>query len=199
MGRPKKSSKHHKKKVTQTEELVDPPVEELVDQPLEEQVDQPLEEQVDQPQEEQVGGDRTEPLNDGEHLTDEIEEEEQNDDQSNNLEDENEVIRDGINSDSEFSEPAAFDERNDPLQPKSKRQRGPTKMKSIAKDPNAREPVDFTPMGELYGPGSVKLSSYLGPLIREHVPVIIDDWRKIGEDTKTVLWKSVQNCYFNGS
>ncbi|XP_013743057.1 uncharacterized protein LOC106445946 [Brassica napus] len=65
-------------------------------------------------------------------------------------------------------------------------------MKDIARDPNARIKVDFTAFGEPCGEGSVKLSSYLGPLVREHVPVVIDDWRKIGDDRKTVLWKSVQ-------
>ena len=38
----------------------------------------------------------------------------------------------------------------------------------------------------------MKLSSYIGSLVREHVPVTIEDWRKIGEERRTVLWKSVQ-------
>ncbi|CAA7051756.1 unnamed protein product [Microthlaspi erraticum] len=78
------------------------------------------------------------------------------------------------------------------VQPVSKKQRGPTKMKDIARDPNSRIKVEFTELGEPCGEGSVKLSSYLGPLVREHVPVLIDDWRKIGEELKTVLWKSVK-------
>ncbi|KAL0815353.1 hypothetical protein Bca101_071797 [Brassica carinata] len=65
-------------------------------------------------------------------------------------------------------------------------------MKHIAKDPNARERVDFNDMGEPVGPGSVKLSSYLGPLVREHVTVTVEDWRKVSEEVKTVLWKSIQ-------
>lgn len=73
-----------------------------------------------------------------------------------------------------------------------KRKRGPTMMKDIAKDPNSRVHVDFTFMGEPYGPGSVKLSSYLGPLVREHIPVTLESWKKLTEDVKTVLWKSVQ-------
>lgn len=78
------------------------------------------------------------------------------------------------------------------LEPKRKKQRGPTKMKDIAKDPNERVKVEFTELGEMCGKGSVKLSSYLGPLVREHVPVIVEDWRKISEAVKIVLWKSVQ-------
>ena len=65
-------------------------------------------------------------------------------------------------------------------------------MKHIAKDPNERLHVDFTDLGEPCGPGSVMLSSYLGPLVREHVHVIIDNWRKVTEDIRTVLWKSIK-------
>lgn len=88
--------------------------------------------------------------------------------------------------------PRDENESNEPVQPQRKRQRGPTKMKDIAKDPNTRVRVDFTHMGEACGPGSVKLSSYVGSLVREHVPIIIDDWRKVSNDLRTVLWKSVQ-------
>lgn len=73
-----------------------------------------------------------------------------------------------------------------------KRKRGPTKMKDLAKDPSTRVHVDFNIMGEAYGSGSVKLSSYLGPLVREHVPVTLEGWKNISEEVKTVLWKSVQ-------
>lgn len=91
------------------------------------------------------------------------------------------------------SEPAASERANDVSdEPKRKRQRGPTRMKHIAKDPNQREHVDFTDMGEPCGSGSVLLSSYLGPLVREHVPFVIENWKKVGEDIKTVLWKSIQ-------
>ncbi|CAA7044904.1 unnamed protein product [Microthlaspi erraticum] len=58
-------------------------------------------------------------------------------------------------------------------EPSRKRQRGPTRMKDIAKDPNNKLRVEFTFTGEPYGFGSVKLSSYLGPLVREHVPVTL--------------------------
>ena len=81
-----------------------------------------------------------------------------------------------------------------------KRKRGPTMMRDLAKDPNTRVHMDFTFMGEAYGPGSVKLSSYLGSLVREHVSVTLENWRKLTEEVKTVLWKLVQvtvsiQCY----
>ena len=55
-----------------------------------------------------------------------------------------------------------------------KRKCGPTTMKDITKDPNSRVHVDFTFMGKPYGPGSVKLSSYLSPLVREYVPITLE-------------------------
>lgn len=73
-----------------------------------------------------------------------------------------------------------------------KRKRGPTKMKDLAKDPSTRVHVDFNILGEAYGYGSIKLSSYLGPLVREHVPATVEGWKYISEVVKTILWKSVQ-------
>ena len=77
-----------------------------------------------------------------------------------------------------------------------KRKHGPTRMKDIAKDPNTRIHVDSNVMGDAYGAGSVKLSSYLAPLVREHVPVTLEGWKKLSEEVKTMLWKSVQVTAF---
>lgn len=52
------------------------------------------------------------------------------------------------NEDNE-SDVAATEVEKETDQPQRKRKRGPTKMKHIAKDPNLRERVDFTEMGEL--------------------------------------------------
>ncbi|KAK9943327.1 hypothetical protein M0R45_008938 [Rubus argutus] len=73
-----------------------------------------------------------------------------------------------------------------------KKTRGPTKMKDIAVEPGSRVHVDFTDKGEPCGAGSISLSSYLGPLVREHVPVTLSDWRKLDDGIKVVLWKSIQ-------
>lgn len=75
---------------------------------------------------------------------------------------------------------------------KRKRSRGLTKMKDIAMEPGSKIHVEFTSRGEPCGNGSVSLSSYLGPLVREHVPVTLHDWRKLGDDKKIVIWKSIQ-------
>ena len=92
----------------------------------------------------------------------------------------------------EPDEPEGEVELSEDHQPKRKKHRGPTKMKNIVKDPTVREKVDYNLMGDPYGPGSVKLSSYVGTLVREHVPVIIENWKHVSQDIKTVLWKSVQ-------
>ncbi|CAH9102273.1 unnamed protein product, partial [Cuscuta epithymum] len=39
--------------------------------------------------------------------------------------------------------------------------RGPTKMKRLARDPADRIQIQYTDLGEPYGPGSVQLSSFL--------------------------------------
>ena len=80
----------------------------------------------------------------------------------------------------------------DRVEPKRKRQQGPTRLKGISKDPNTRVRVEFTNIGEPTSKGSVKLSSYVGALVREHVPITVDCWTKIGEEVWTHLWKSVE-------
>ncbi|XP_010475406.1 PREDICTED: uncharacterized protein LOC104754820 [Camelina sativa] len=64
-------------------------------------------------------------------------------------------------------------------------------MRKVAKDPEDKVDVEFSELGEHYGEGSVTLSSFLG-LVREHVPVVLDDWRKVDKQTKDTLWEAVQ-------
>lgn len=73
-----------------------------------------------------------------------------------------------------------------------KRTRGPSKMKSIAIDSDGRLEVKFNSKGQPIGATSISLSSFLGALVREIVPVTIKDWRKIPLGMKEVLWKSIQ-------
>lgn len=86
--------------------------------------------------------------------------------------------------------PASQDSAANPI--RLKKPRGPTKMKDIAVETEDIIHVDFTDKGEPSGPGSVALSSFLGPLVQEHVPVALEDWRKLGDDFKVVLWESIQ-------
>lgn len=73
-----------------------------------------------------------------------------------------------------------------------KRKRGKTKMNKIALDPKNRVDVQWTEFGQPYEAGSVSLSSYLGPLVREVVPVTLPDWRKLSNEHKEILWKSIK-------
>ncbi|XP_010473686.1 PREDICTED: uncharacterized protein LOC104753093 [Camelina sativa] len=65
-------------------------------------------------------------------------------------------------------------------------------MKNLAKDPSVRVKVDYNVLGVAVGPGSVKLASYVGTLMREHIPINIPNWKKVTPDLKTLLWRSVQ-------
>ncbi|CAN6856895.1 unnamed protein product [Brassica oleracea var. botrytis] len=78
---------------------------------------------------------------------------------------------------------------------KKKRTRGLTKMQKMAKDPLVKVDVQFTTTGEHYGPGSVTLSSFLGPLVREHVSVLLEDWRQLDDQTEDILWEEIQGKF----
>ena len=78
-----------------------------------------------------------------------------------------------------------------------KRKRGLTKLKNVATETSDRIEVQFNTIGQAVGDGSISLSSFLGPLflgplVREIVPVTIADWRKVTKGMMEVLWKSVQ-------
>ncbi|KAK9193215.1 hypothetical protein WN944_003912 [Citrus x changshan-huyou] len=77
---------------------------------------------------------------------------------------------------------------------KSKNKRGHTKLKNIAVDGDKVE-VIFNSKGQPIGEGSISLSSFLGPLVREHVPYTISDWRKLPLNLKEVLWECIKKRY----
>lgn len=73
-----------------------------------------------------------------------------------------------------------------------KRTRGRTRMSKVAKNHEDKVEVEFISLGEHVGAGSVTLSSFLGPLVREHVPVLLEDWRRLEEQTKYTMWEEIQ-------
>ncbi|KAF7154234.1 hypothetical protein RHSIM_Rhsim01G0098700 [Rhododendron simsii] len=75
---------------------------------------------------------------------------------------------------------------------KLKRKRGPTKLKTIVVDGGSRIEVKFDENSQPIGDGSIKLSSFLGPLVREIVPYRLSDWRKLPSGLAAVLWQSIQ-------
>lgn len=42
------------------------------------------------------------------------------------------------------------------------------------------------------GEDLMKLFFYIGPFVRVHVPITIDDWWWISDDLKYVLWSSIK-------
>lgn len=75
---------------------------------------------------------------------------------------------------------------------KTKRRRGRTRMSKVAKNIEDKVEVEFISLGEHVGDGSVTLSSFLGPLVREHVPVLLGDWRHLDEQIKDTMWEEIQ-------
>lgn len=73
-----------------------------------------------------------------------------------------------------------------------KKSRGPTKAKRLPSNISSRIEVEFNRLAEPIGDGSVKLSSYLGPLVRKCVPVTLDGWKHLSNELKVVLWESIQ-------
>ncbi|KAL5564188.1 hypothetical protein UlMin_027352 [Ulmus minor] len=78
---------------------------------------------------------------------------------------------------------------------KTRRKRGPTKLKGIALQNDGPITVRFNCNLQAVGEGSVSLSSFLGPLVREIVPYTISDWRKVPQKMKDVLWSTIQTRY----
>ncbi|KAA0058414.1 putative TNP1-like transposon protein [Cucumis melo var. makuwa] len=76
-----------------------------------------------------------------------------------------------------------------------KKTRGPTKMKTIAVEKQSRVDIVFNEYGQPIGNESVGLASFLGPLVREVIPVNLENWLKLPTRLKVVLWKSIRSRY----
>ncbi|WZZ86865.1 hypothetical protein YC2023_115444 [Brassica napus] len=76
--------------------------------------------------------------------------------------------------------------------PKTRRGKRPTRLSRVAKNPEDKIDVEFNTLCEHIGDGSVLLSSFLGIHVREHVPVLLEDWRQLDELTKDTMWEEIQ-------
>ncbi|TYK20620.1 uncharacterized protein E5676_scaffold2198G00010 [Cucumis melo var. makuwa] len=65
-------------------------------------------------------------------------------------------------------------------------------MKTIAVEKQSRVDIVFNEYGQPIGDESVGLASFLGPLVREFVPMNLENWLKLPTRLKVVLWKSIQ-------
>lgn len=79
--------------------------------------------------------------------------------------------------------------QNDQANDKKSKQRGPTRMANL----KGKEPieVDLNVHGQTIDVTSITLSSYIGTVVREHVPVTLSSWKEVDDQTKEMLWSAI--------
>ena len=73
-----------------------------------------------------------------------------------------------------------------------KKKRGKTMMKIFYSKPNEKPEVEFNDRGQPIGLNSKHLSSYLGTIAREMVPVTIPEWKKVDKELRKDIWACIQ-------
>ncbi|KAL5856982.1 hypothetical protein ACOSQ3_004440 [Xanthoceras sorbifolium] len=51
--------------------------------------------------------------------------------------------------------------------------------------------VDFSLHGQTIDGSSITLASYIGILVREHVPITLESWKKVDEQKRYMIWSSL--------
>ncbi|KAK3228600.1 hypothetical protein Dsin_000481, partial [Dipteronia sinensis] len=69
----------------------------------------------------------------------------------------------------------------------TKKKRGLTKLGMIQSG-DKRLSVTFNERGQLVSKNSKKFSSYLGVIVREHVPIGLEDWPSVDSNREDELW-----------
>ncbi|RXI06502.1 hypothetical protein DVH24_025638 [Malus domestica] len=77
----------------------------------------------------------------------------------------------------------------------TKRKRGPTRMKTISTNDGQRIEIEWNENGQFIGDGSIDLSSYMGSLVREVVPITFDTWKDVPKKTKDILIKDKSETF----
>ena len=75
--------------------------------------------------------------------------------------------------------------------------RGITIMKAIirARDKGIKYDVHWSDENQLIEPNGAMLTSYIGSLARQHIPITSDNWRnKLLEAGKEKIWTEIQVC-----
>jgi len=65
-------------------------------------------------------------------------------------------------------------------------------MKTFSLTPNEKAEVEFNHRGQPIGSNYKHLSSYLGTIAREMVPMTIHDWKQVDKELKKDLWTCIQ-------
>ena len=77
-------------------------------------------------------------------------------------------------------------------EPKKKKVRGATRL-DYATVAKAREMgIKFNERGQPYGPSSVTLSTFMGTLVRQVVPVTFSDWDVVPKSMIDGLWETIK-------
>ncbi|KAF6158336.1 hypothetical protein GIB67_022416, partial [Kingdonia uniflora] len=81
-----------------------------------------------------------------------------------------------------------------PKEKKYKKTRGPTTCKTMGQD-GEKTNVYFNERGQPIDQGSEKLSSYLGMIGRQMVPITYDDWRDVKGVRKDLIWEAIKQKF----
>lgn len=76
-----------------------------------------------------------------------------------------------------------------------KKKRGPAKIDVVASIDGKRMDVLFNEIGQAVGDNSIKLSSYIGSLVKQMVPITLNSWHEADEDLRKRLWICVQQQF----
>lgn len=80
-----------------------------------------------------------------------------------------------------------------------KKTRGPAKIDFVAPIDGKRIEVIFNEYGQPICRNSNRLSSFIGCLVRQMVPLTLDSWHRVGSDLRERLWTCVKVAsYFYG-
>lgn len=74
----------------------------------------------------------------------------------------------------------------------NKKKRGLAKIDVVASIDGKRMDVLFNEIRQAVGDNSIKLSSYIGSLVKQMVPITLNSWHKVDEDLRKRLWICVQ-------
>lgn len=95
--------------------------------------------------------------------------------------------------DNEFSD---SDSHNSVSLPKmKKKKRGPAKIDVVASIDGKCMDVLFNEIGQAVDDNSIKLSSYIGSLVKQMVPITLNSWHEVDEDLRKRLWICVQQQF----
>ena len=72
-----------------------------------------------------------------------------------------------------------------------KKVRGPTRLDILPVSERKRKKVKWNNLGQPIGKLSVTLSSTLGVLIRQYLPITVNNWKQVDNQLKDRLWSLI--------